>query len=69
MCNGLVNLPIGFPGAGHEVAKNEKNCTEEVEKDFAPHFIEECVAHEKLRLFWCIWFQSSHNKISVTRKP
>jgi len=64
----LLSLPIGFPGAGHEVEKNERN-TEEAEEDFAPHFVEECVSHEKLCLFWCIWSQSSHNKISVTMKP
>jgi hypothetical protein len=44
MCNGLLNPAIGFPGAGHEVAKNERNCTEEAEEDFAPHFVEECVS-------------------------
>jgi hypothetical protein len=35
MCNGLLSLPIGFPGAAREVAKNERNCTEEAEDDFA----------------------------------
>jgi hypothetical protein len=41
MCSGFLSLPIGFPGACHEVAKNERNCTEEAEEDFAPHFVEE----------------------------
>lgn len=27
--------------------KNEKNLTEKVEEDFAPHFVQECVSHAK----------------------
>jgi hypothetical protein len=27
--------------------KKEKNLTEKVEEDFAPHFVQECVSHAK----------------------
>ncbi len=39
--------PLAFQELDMKWPKKEKNLTEKVEEDFAPHFVQECVSHPK----------------------